>query len=98
MIYVCIQVVDWSDKSYILIILGHIKSYKSHTFWKVELIINPAIIFQDLARLKFLRHSKKYEIFGNNCFSRHQIPAEKIHPIESEVTQNKEQHSISQND
>ena len=41
MIYVCIQVVDWSDKSYILIILGHIKSYKSHTFWKVDLIINP---------------------------------------------------------
>ena len=36
-------------------------------------------IFRELARQKMLaRHSKKYEIFGNKGFSRHQIPVEKI--------------------
>ena len=39
----------------------------------------------------FARNSKKYGIFGNKCFLRHQIPAEKIHLIEPEVSQNKEQ-------
>ena len=45
----------------------------------------------------FARHSKKCRIFGNKCFSRHQIPVEKIHLIESELTQNKEHHSIVRN-
>ena len=35
-----------------------------------------------------INHAKKYRIFGNKCWSRHQIPTEKIHLIESEVTQN----------
>ena len=46
----------------------------------------------------FACHSKKEGIFGNKCFSRHQIPVEKIHLIESEVSQNKEQYSIGRND
>ena len=48
--------------------------------------------FREIARLKFFVCDwKKYRIFGNKCFSRHQIPVDKIHLIESEVTQNKEQ-------
>ena len=45
-----------------------------------------------IPRLKmFARLSKKCRKFGNKCISRHQIPVEKNHLIESEVTQNKEQ-------
>ena len=48
-----------------------------------------------IARLKmFVCHWKKYRIFGNKCFSRHQIPVEIIHLIESQVTPNKVQLSI----
>ena len=37
-------------------------------------------------------HSKIiYGKFENKCISRHQIPVVKIHLIESEITQNKEQ-------
>ena len=40
----------------------------------------------------FMLQVKNYAKFGYKCISRHQIPLEKIHLIDSEGSQNKEQH------
>ena len=58
--------------------------------WRAKISVGQ--FFGNLPDWKFFaRHSKNCGIFGNKCFSLHQIPVEKIYIIESEVTQNKEQ-------